>query len=451
MRHLSAGVRRVLATLSLVALAGGLAVVAFVLHHPSAELSRSAAARIPNVAHGEYVAVLGDCTACHTIGGGKPFAGGLPFATPVGTIYSSNITPDRTTGIGRYTLADFVRLMRRGVTPEGTRIYPAMPYTAYTKTSDDDLADLFAFLKQGVAPAREANRPGTGSWPLNMRWPLAFWNLLFLDDRRYSPKPSQSAEWNRGAYLVQGFAHCGTCHTPRGLFLQEKGLDGSSDTYVSGTTLVAGSPINLRSNQSDGLGDWSAADVAMLLKAGRTAHEAVTGQMGEVVQHSTQYMTMADVDAIAAYLKSLGPAPASGRASFAANDNTYRTIMSGAETSPGGQMFMDSCAGCHRLTGNGEAWAFPRIADNTSVLTQDPSSLIAVILGGARLPSTADAPTGLAMPGFGWRYGNDAVAKLATFIRTSWGNHAGGVTPEQVAHVRKLLESQNPITPATKG
>ena len=450
MRRPSAGLRRLLAAFSLATLLGGLAVVAFVLHRPGADLSPGAAARMADVGHGEYVAALGDCTACHTTPGGKPFAGGLPFVTPVGTIYSSNITPDRKTGIGRYTLADFVRLMRRGVAPGSKRIYPAMPYTAYTKTSDDDLVDLFAYLKQGIAPVQEANRPSTGSWPLTMRWPLAFWDLLFLDDRRFEPTPARSAVWNRGAYLVQGFAHCGTCHTPRGLFLQEKGLDGSSDTYVSGTTLVAGSPINLRSNESDGLGGWSKADVAMLLQSGRTAHEAVTGQMGEVVQHSTQFMTISDVDAIAVYLKSLGRAPAANRATFTASDDTYRTIMTGAETAPGGRMFMDSCAGCHRLTGKGEAWAFPRLAGNTSVLTQDPSSLIAVILGGARLPSTAEAPTGLAMPGFGWRYGNGAVAQLATFIRTSWGNHAGIVTPEQVAHVRKLLGSQNPITPAPK-
>jgi mono/diheme cytochrome c family protein len=193
----------------------------------------------------------------------------------------------------------------------------------------------------------------------------------------------------------------------------------------------------LRGNIGDGLGRWSASDIAELLKSGRNPHSAVTGPMADVVRDSTQYMSEQDVAAIATYLKSLSPAPEDRRPAFAANDATIRTIMAGDERSTGGRFYMDSCAACHRLSGSGERFAFPTLAGNSGVLNSDPSSLIAVILNGARLPPTAAAPTGLAMPPFGWRYGDADIAKLATFVRANWGNSAPPVTAAQVANVRK--------------
>jgi mono/diheme cytochrome c family protein len=411
---------------------------AIALHMPNPQISVALAQRQPDVAHGEYVAKLGDCVACHTTTSGKPFAGGLPFPTPVGTVHSTNITPDREKGIGNYDFKDFVRVMRFGVTPDGTHLYPAMPYRAYAKVSDEDLQDLFAYLQEGVAPVHEAAPANAIRWPLSMRWPLAFWNLAFPGSR-FTPDASKDAQWNRGSYLVQGLAHCGTCHTPRGLAFQEKDVSGTTDLYLSGTQIDGSSPTNLRSNPGDGLGRWSASDIAELLKTGRNAHSAVTGSMTEVIAHSTQYMTDGDIAAIAAYLKSLSPAPDAGRATYVASDATTNTIMAGREQSPGGRIFMDSCAACHRLSGRGEDLAFPSLAGNPSVLTRDPSSLISVILSGARLPSTAGAPTGLAMPPFGWRYNDAEVAELATFIRSSWGNTAPAVVREQVTGVRKQL------------
>ena len=174
---------------------------------PAVAVSPALAARQPDITHGEYVAILGDCTACHTAPGGKPFAGGLSFPTPIGTIYSANITPDKHTGMGRYTFSDFIRLMRFGVTPEGTRIYPAMPYTAFAKASDEDLQDLFAFLQQRITAVDQTKRADTAVWPFSMRWPLAYWDLLFLDTSRYTPDPAKRDVWNRGGYLVQGFTH----------------------------------------------------------------------------------------------------------------------------------------------------------------------------------------------------------------------------------------------------
>ena len=413
-------------------------------HVPDPAISPALAQRTPDAARGEYIAVLGDCAFCHTKAGGPSYAGGLALSSPLGTIYSSNITPDRDTGIGAYTLADFVRVMRLGVKPDGTRLYPAMPYTAYARVTDEDLQDLFAYLQSSIAPVPLASHATDIAWPLSIRWPLALWDAAFHDDSRFVTDGSQDPQWNRGAYLVQGLAHCGTCHTPRGLFFEEKDLRGRSNLYLSGARLDASSPINLRGNGGDGLGRWSVADIATLLKSGRTEHSAATGPMADAVRHSTQYMTDQDVMSIAIYVKSLTPAPEGGRASFVASESTIGSIMAGSERSPGGRIYLDSCAACHRLSGSGENSTFPTLAGNPSVLSADPSSLIGVILEGARAPSTAAAPSGLTMPGFGWRYSDADIAALATFTRSSWGNDAPPVTAAKVAGIRDQLHISRP-------
>lgn len=424
--------------------AAAAAIAALVARRPDPGISATLAQRQPDVERGAYIAVLGDCAFCHTASGGAPFAGGLALATPLGAIYSSNITPDPDSGIGRYSFTDFVRAMRDGIRPDGARLYPAMPYTAYAKVSDADLQDLYAYLRSAVAPVHAAAHAAGLPWPLSLRWPLALWISAFHDDTRFLVDPARDAQWNRGAYLVQGLAHCGTCHTPRGLFLQEKDLGGHSDLYLSGGRLIGGSPINLRANDGDGLGRWSAADIAELLKAGRNAGSAVNGDMVDVVRHSTQYMSDQDVAAIASYLKSLSPARSSAHASFSASDSTLRAMLAGNERSTGGRIYMDSCAACHRLSGSGENLAFPMLAGNATVLSGDPSSLITLILNGGRAPSTGAAPTGLAMPDFGWRYDDADIAALATFVRSNWGNGAPAVTASQVAALRRQTGGREP-------
>jgi mono/diheme cytochrome c family protein len=213
--------RRSWARAALALVVAAAAILVLVFHVPNPGISPALAQRKPDVEHGKYVAVLGDCAACHTAAGGQPCAGGVPFSTPVGTVYSTNITPDRHSGIGNYSFEDFVRVMRLGVTPDGTRLYPAMPYTAYAKVSDEDLQDLFAYLQFGLAPVEQARRPSAIPWPLSMRWPLALWNLAFHDNSRFVADGSKDEQWNRGAYLVQGLTHCGTCHTPRGIAFEE--------------------------------------------------------------------------------------------------------------------------------------------------------------------------------------------------------------------------------------
>lgn len=416
------------------------AVMAVAMHRPDPGLSPDIAKRTPDPVRGAYIATLGDCAGCHTAPSGKPLAGGLPFPTPVGVVYASNITPDRDHGIGGYDLTDFARLMRQGVRPDGVRVYPAMPYTAFAKVSDEDLQDLFAYLTGKVPAADTESRRSEAIWPLSIRWPLSLWNAAFHQDSRFVADPARGAQWNRGAYLVQGLAHCGTCHTPRGLAFEEKGLDQRSGLYLSGSRLDGHSPINLRGNPGDGLGRWTEAEVVELLATGRSPHSAAVGPMGVVVGASTQHMTPADLSAIATYLKSLPPAPQAGRATFTATSATLDEIMAGRQTTPGGRMFMDSCAACHRLSGGGEGRALPSLAGNSTVLAGAPDTLITLILRGARAPGTDGAPSRSAMPPFGWRYDDQEIAALATYVRQSWGNQASAVTAGQVRAIRKRFD-----------
>jgi mono/diheme cytochrome c family protein len=395
---------------------------------PAVSVAADVAARPGDPVHGEYLAHAGDCMACHTAKGGEPFAGGYPFKTPVGTIYSSNITSDRKHGIGGYSFDDFVLAMREGIA-----------YTSYAKVSDADLKDLYAYFTTRVPASSEANRRADIVWPLSIRWPLAFWDRAFHDDSRFQPVDSQSAEWNRGAYLVQGLAHCGTCHTPRGAAMQELDLSGKTSLYLSGAALDNASPINLRGDAGSGLGEWSEQDIVALLQTGRGPHSAVTGPMGDVVEHSTQYLSESDLHAIATYLKSLPPRQ-HDTAAFQANDATLRSIMAGTATGAGASIYIDSCAACHRQNGQGASRVFPSLANNPMVLAAQPDSLIAVILNGSRLPSTAGAPSPLAMPPFAWRYDDQEVAELATFVRSSWGNHGSSVTADEVKHLRAQLK-----------
>jgi mono/diheme cytochrome c family protein len=426
--------------LILVLVAAG-AVAAVALHDPQPELSQALLQRKPDATRGAYIARLGDCTACHTAPGGKPFAGGLAFATPVGNVYSTNITSDKDTGIGHYTLKDFIRLMRFGVAPDRRNIYPAMPYTAFAKTSDEDLQDLFAYFMGQVAPVSQVNRTDI-AWPFSMRWPLALWNVAFHDDSRYQPDTAQSAEWNRGAYLVQGFAHCGTCHTPRGVAVQERDVAGRTNLFLSGSSLDGSSPVNLRGNDADGLGKWNVEDIVTDLKTGRTALSAVHGPMTEVVANSTSGMTDDDLTAIAVYLKSLAPAPADGRATYTPNQDTFAMFKEGRANERGARIYLDSCAACHRTDGQGYDHAFPRLAGNLTVLAPHTDSLLAIIISGNRLPAVQDQPSRLAMPPYGWRWDDAEIADLATFLRSAWGNKAAPVVTSDVTEIRKQISRQ---------
>lgn len=395
---------------------------------------------------GRYVAVTGDCIACHSTPGGKSFAGGLAMATPIGTIYSTNITPDKATGIGNYTLDEFDRTIRHGIVPGGGTMYPAMPYPSYAKLTDDDTQALYAYFLHGVEPATAANRASDIVWPLSMRWPLAIWRKTFVKQKTEPPVGLDTARYAdmsvaRGAYLVQAAGHCGSCHTPRAATLQEKALDDSNIDYLSGGQLIDGwLAVNLRGNGPDGLGRWSRQDIVDTLKTARSPYAAVVGgPMSDVVTHSTQHMNDSDLQAIAAYLKTLKPHPEEP-SKFVDDPATAKALQNGQDLGRGSQLYLDNCAACHRTDGKGYVDAFPTVAGNPTVLASDPTSLLRLILGGSELPSTAVRPSNLGMPAFDWRLSDEEVAQLATFVRQSWGNHASEAKASEVAKVRRHLQ-----------
>lgn len=417
--------------------------LAFVTAAASAGVSAQAvAAAAPTAADaqliqkGRYLAAAGDCIACHTAKGGKPFAGGLGIASPIGRIYSTNITPDRATGIGNYTLDDFDRAVRRGVAKDGSTLYPAMPYVSYAKIKPSDVKALYAYFMHGVEPVSQGNRASDIPWPLSMRWPLRFWRGAFAPEVVSDDSPLPNDPVARGRYLVEGLAHCSACHTPRGYGLEEKSLTDDGKLFLSGGVVDGYLAKNLRGDRKDGLGNWSEADIVAFLKSGRTAHSAAFGGMAEVVQNSTQHMSDQDLAAIAAYLKTLAPANTSG-STLAANPASANALRAGTDRSNGALTFVDNCAACHRTSGSGYESTFPTLALSTVVNTDDPTSLIHIVLQGGEMPWTKAGPTHYGMPGFDSRLTDRDVADVLTFVRASWGNHASPVTAGQVAKVRK--------------
>jgi alcohol dehydrogenase (quinone), cytochrome c subunit len=395
------------------------------------------------VDRGRYLALAGDCAACHTTKDGKAFAGGLAIASPIGNIYSTNITPDKTTGIGDYSFEDFDRALRHGFARDGTTLYPAMPYASYAKVSPADTRALYEYFMHGVQPVAQSNHAEDIVWPLSMRWPLAFWRRMFAPEVTTADAPAASDALARGRYLVEGLEHCGACHTPRGFGLQEKALADDGKLYLSGGTIDNHLAKNLRADAQDGLGVWSEADIVAFLKGGRSAHSAAFGPMGDVVGVSTQYLEDADLHAIAAYLKTL--APVHGAQVALVQDATAATALrAGTDRSNGALTFVDNCAACHRTTGNGYDQTFPQLARSTTVNTDDPTSLIHLVLSGGEMPSTRTAPTHYGMPAFDARLTDRDVADVLTFVRSSWGNHAPPVTPEQVAKIRKAVGAATP-------
>ncbi len=401
------------------------------------------------IARGAVVARQGDCIACHTAPGGKPFAGGLAMQTPVGAIYSTNITPDPMHGIGLYDYGDFERAVRQGVRRDGTPLYPAMPYVSYAVVKDEDVKALYAWVMTQVPAVAQDNHAATIPWPMNMRWPLAWWQYLFAGQRRFEPSPHLDAQQQRGAYLVEGLAHCGACHTPRGIAYQEKALkDEAGGAYLSGSVLEGWYAKNLR-NEAVGLASWPQADIADFLKTGRTASTAAFGSMADVVEHSTQHMSDADLQAIAAYLKALAPRPGYPASFKPGADTTTVRLLKGDYAAPGAVAYVENCASCHGLDGRGAPRIFPALAGNTIVRAEDPSSLIQVTLAGSTMAHTPADRMRFEMPGFD-QLDNRTVADIVTFIRAGWGNGAAAVGAKDVSQMREIVarkpENYVPVT-----
>jgi mono/diheme cytochrome c family protein len=392
----------------------------------------------PPASPGEYLARAGDCVACHSVPDGKAFAGGLKMGTPLGAIYSTNITPDRETGIGGYSLAEFDAAVRRGIAKDGHRLYPAMPYPSYAKLTDADVAALYDFFMKQVPPVHQANLKSEISWPLNMRWPLAIWDVLFTASGSYVNKSGHDAAWNRGAYLVQGLGHCGACHTARGFAWQEKALDDSGSDFLSGAELDAWYAPDLRGDPRTGLGSWSKDDIVQFLKHGHNRAATAFGSMIDVVNNSTPYLSDDDLNAIADYLKSL-PA-ASPKPAVAYSESTTADLRGGHAAQPGTAVYTGTCANCHGFDAKGFAPYMPPLAGNPVVLDENPSSLINLVLNGSNPLVVKGQPDSYRMPQFRLQYSDQEIADVLTFIRTGWGNKAPAVTAEQVAKLRKSTD-----------
>jgi mono/diheme cytochrome c family protein len=392
----------------------------------------------PPASPGEYVARAGDCVSCHSAPGGKAFAGGLKMGSPLGNIYSTNITPDPDTGIGNYSLDDFDRAVRKGIAKDGHRLYPAMPYPSYAKLTDADVAALYDFFMKQVPPVHQANLENEIPPMLSFRWPLAIWSLLFTTSGSYADKSGHDAAWNRGAYLVQGLGHCGACHTPRGIAFEEKALDDSGTDYLSGAALDAWYAPDLRSDTRTGLGGWSQDDIVAFLKQGHNSVGTAFGSMIDVVNNSTPYLSDSDLNAIAVYLKSL-PATSAQQA-VAYDDATTAVLRSGHAPQPGAAVYTGTCANCHGFDAKGFTPYIPALAGNPVVLDNDPSSLINVVLNGSNPLVVKGTPDAYRMPQFRLQFADQEIADVVTFIRNGWGNQAPAVTAAQVTELRKTTD-----------
>jgi mono/diheme cytochrome c family protein len=385
---------------------------------------------------GEYLARVGDCVVCHSMSEGRAFAGGLKMATPLGSIYSTNITPDKQTGIGNYSLEDFARALRQGIAMDGRHLYPAMPYPSYSKLIDEDVAALYDYFVHEVEPVRQANIPSDISWPLNMRWPLAVWNVLMTDRTLYRPLPDFDDEWNRGAYLVQGLGHCGACHTPRGWAFEEKALDQSGAAYLAGANLDNWSAPDLRGDANAGLGRWSEDDLFQFLKTGHNSTAAAFGSMSDVIDYSTKFMTDTDLKAVAKYLKSLPPANAGTQAIWVYNSTTEADLSAGRLTAPGPAAYLRQCSSCHGTDGRGGGGT-PALAGNPLLLDADPTSIVRIVLDGRSHLEVEGVSDPDWMPQFRTWLDDQEVADIVSFLRGAWGNRASPVTGGQVAQLRK--------------
>ncbi|WP_407158660.1 c-type cytochrome [Bradyrhizobium sp. STM 3557] len=376
----------------------------------------------PQVERGRYLAVLSDCASCHTVpGSNQPFAGGRSIETPFGNLVAPNITPDLETGIGSLSDEQFEAAVRKGIRRDGSRLYPAMPYNAYTKMSRDDVLAIRAYLNT-LTPVRNAVVANTLPFPFNIRTAMRAWDALYFTEGEYRPDPRQSAEWNRGAFLVNGPGHCTACHTPKTFLGGDK-----TDQYLRGSYLQGWFAPDITNDARLGLGRWSKEDVVAYLRSGHNRITAATGPMGEVVTLSTSYMTDPDLKAIAAYLKSL-PGKSEGPGQLNGNEPP---MVAGAA------IFRDQCSACHGLDGKGVAELFPSVADSSMVRSDDPTTLIRIILRGARSVATDAQPTAPGMPSYGRQLDDAEIAAVLTYIRNSSSAAAGAVTADQVSKVRQ--------------
>lgn len=395
---------------------------------PVADASRSAAPPAELVARGEYLARAGNCMACHSARGGAPWAGGRAIDTTFGTFYTTNLTPDPDTGLGNWTAEDFWLALHEGRSRNGRLLYPAFPYTSYTHVTREDSDALWAYL-QTLPATRQASRPHVLRFPYDSQTALTVWRALYFKPAVFQADASQSAAWNRGAYLVQGLGHCSACHAPRNALGASKDADKLAGGLMAGLNWYAPS---LGSPSEAGMQDWKRADVIALLRDGITHDASVAGPMAEVVFGSTQYLSAGDLDALATYLQALPATPsaaATGRA--IALDDVQRARAS--------RLYAEHCASCHGERGEGSGRIYPALDGNRAVTLDPPANPLRMVLGGGFAPATQGNPRPFGMPPFAASLSDEDIALVVSYIRGSWSNTASPVSVIDVQRYRGNL------------
>ncbi|WP_082568743.1 cytochrome c [Rhizobacter sp. Root1221] len=419
MRH----VGRVLAALGLLAVAA-LVVLDFRSNEAIPADAVPTDGTAEQVKRGLYLATVGNCLGCHTAPGGVPYAGGRAIDTPFGAIYTSNLTPDDTTGIGTWSSAHLWRALHHGRSKDGRRLFPAFPYPNYTHVTREDSDAIYAYLRS-LPPVRQPNAAHTVGFPYDTQVALAVWRALFFSPGGDVANPSQSAEWNRGAYLVQGLGHCNACHSARNLLGGSSGVLDLSGGLIPMQNWYAPS---LTSPDEAGVATWDTRDVVALLRDGVSTHASVLGPMAEVVQSSTQHLNAADLQAMAVYLKAL-PQQAAREIDPAASQPPRGETL-------GSRLYGQHCAQCHGDKGEGVPGAYPALAGNRAVTMDPPANLVRVVLLGGFAPSTAGNPRPFGMPPFATTLSEEDVAAVLTHLRKSWGNQGSVVSALEVHRYR---------------
>lgn len=373
------------------------------------------------IARGKALVEAGGCASCHTADPAKPFAGGKRIGTAFGPVYSRNLTPDRETGIGAWSDADFTRAVRYGVAPDGSYYYPAFPYPYFTRMTKNDTLAIRAYLAT-LTPVNNIVKPPELRWPLNYRVVMRLWNYLYFRPGLFEPDQLKSAEWNRGGYLVTGLGHCGSCHTPKNYF----GADRPS-LDLTGNKVGGWFAPRLDGAERSGLKSWSAKDIVEYLESGRNPKSHADGLMAQVIVDSTSKMSDADIRAIAVYLKDLPAGPSEAAV----------TAPSADEMKTGQAIYARDCIACHEADGSGAPRIYPPLPGNALLQSADPSSTLRIILDGAQTVTTARAPNTGSMPAYAKQLSNEQIAAVTNYIRNSWGNAAPLVTAADVAGARK--------------
>lgn len=419
-----------LVVIGIIVVIGGLITMPYRSYDVKQFANETESERKDSIKRGEYVALTSDCVACHQTKDRKEdLSGGFAVETPFGTLYSSNITPDKETGIGNWTEQQFADAVLNSKGPNGP-LYPAMPYTSYVKMTDQDIHDLWNYL-QTVTPVKNKVVENQLAFPFNIRYLMLGWKRLFFDASQLQNDTGKSAQWNRGRYLVEGAAHCSMCHTPRNPF----GAEIKSKNYT-GANLQNWFAPSLRNSKVHGLGNWSEEDIVSYLKTGSNRLTVASGPMAEAVNASFQYFHDDDLVAMANYVKSLAdhgvtkPKPID-----AANPQMIN----------GKKVFIDNCIACHVINGEGISSMIPAFKNNGTIQGQSSESMTHILLNGSKGAITRFNPTGAAMPAFAWKLTDTQIADVLTYIRNEWGNAAQAVSPKEVKEMRKTLGAPAPI------